>query len=769
VDITNDMPPRRLGEVSQPNPQNQGGGGGGDGTGATAAGHNGDALHPRLQAVIVVGRHYGLELDPAEYSSRDGATTPSAASLSAWVQDSGLWARAVRMKWRSLMRFRDGAPIVLLLKDGTAALLTGVNTEQNVVHLKDPRAPESNPQVAVDELRLQEVWDGEALLIRANRGITEADAPFSIRWLAQVVLTERGALRDLGIASFTLSLLVIAPPLLVMVVINRVMVYQSLSTLALLSVIVVVLVAYETLLTYSRHLIIAVLAVRIDTKLNLHVFNRLLRLPIDYFERHQSGDTIHRVNQIYKVRDFMTGKLLQTALDFMTLFVVLPILFFLSSTLTWLVIAGACVLAIIILIFIGPVSRAVSQLIQAEINKSVAITETVFGVRTIKSLALEPQRKDLWDERVADVAKWRLRVAHITNWPETLSTPVERFMWMGVILIGAYLAVYDVSGYMVGSLMAFMMLSRRVGQPLAGAAKLTQDYLEVKTSIGLAAQVLNRPMEGNSGAGGLRPKFAGAISFEDVTFTYPGSQTPALSKVSFSIPAGTMLGVVGRSGSGKSTITRLLQGINREYSGYVKIDGSDLREINLRYLRQSFGVVLQDNFLFRGSVRDNIISGRPGLTLEDVVRAARLAGAEEFIERMPQGYETYIEEGSPNISGGQRQRLAIARAVITDPRMVMLDEATSALDPESEALVNANLQRIARGRTMIIVSHRLSSLTDCDLTLVLERGEVADLAPHHVLLERCAVYRTLWAQQNRHLDQQGSRHAAIAPTLAQGD
>ena len=199
-----------------------------------------------------------------------------------------------------------------------------------------------------------------------------------------------------------------------------------------------------------------------------------------------------------------------------------------------------------------------------------------------------------------------------------------------------------------------------------------------------------------------------------------------------------MLGLVGRSGSGKSTITRLLQGINRDYSGYVKIDGADLREINLRHLRSSFGVVLQENFLFRGSIRENILAGRPGLTLDDAVRAARLAGAEEFIERMPNGYETYIEEGSPNLSGGQRQRLAIARALITDPRILILDEATSALDPESEALVNANLLRIARGRTMVIVSHRLSSLTECDQILVLEKGKVMDCRAAHASCSNAA-------------------------------
>jgi ABC-type bacteriocin/lantibiotic exporter with double-glycine peptidase domain len=235
--------------------------------------------------------------------------------------------------------------------------------------------------------------------------------------------------------------------------------------------------------------------------------------------------------------------------------------------------------------------------------------------------------------------------------------------------------------------------------------------------------------------------------------------------VSFDIPPGTMLGLVGRSGSGKSTITRLLQGVNREYAGAVKIDGCEMREINLAHLRRSLGVVLQDNFLFRGTVKENIISGRPGLTLEDAVRAARLAGAEEFIERMPQGYDTWIEEGSSNISGGQRQRLAIARALINNPRILILDEATSALDPESEALVNANLVRIGKGRTMVIVSHRLSSLVNCDLIMVLDQGNMIDIAPHHVLVERCSIYRTLWNQQNRHIA--GAQVAA--PALEQGE
>ncbi len=726
-------------------------------------------MHPRLLAVMMAARYHGIELDPNEYRGTAGDTSPSAASLSAWAQGSGMWARAVRLRWRHLMGFGNTGPVVLLFTDGSAGLLSGVNTEHKVVLIKDPRGPEGDPPVPVDQMRLAEVWTGEAVLLRASRGYAEIDAPFSLRWLASLVLQEKRSLRDIGVASLTLSFLTIFPPLIVMTVIDKVLTHNSYSTLTLLAVILGIGIVYETFLGYGRRLIILVVGTRIDAKLNLHVFNRLLRLPLDYFERHPAGETMYNISQIHRIREFLTGKLLTAFLDLMTLCVLRPFLCWLNAPLAWVVLACACVIMMILLAYLRPLAIVFGRVVMAETNKQSALGETIFGIRTVKSLALEPQRKTLWDERVAEAGKWRLAFGKLSNWPQTLATPVERFMWMGTILLGAYWAMIDTTGYGVGALFAFMMLSMRVAQPLVQLARLTEDYQDVAAAVGQAASVLNRPLEANAASGGMRPRFAGEITFDDVTFTYGGTKIPALDRISFQVPAGTMLGIVGRSGSGKSTITRLLQGINRDYSGFLKIDGADLREINLRHLRQSFGVVLQDNFLFRGSIRDNILAGRPGLTLEDAVRAARLAGAEEFIERMPNGYETYIEEGSPNLSGGQKQRLAIARALIHDPRILILDEATSALDPESEALVNANLLRIARGRTMVIVSHRLSSLTECDLILVLEKGKVMDIAPHRVLLERCSVYRQLWAQQNRHLESQGPRHAALVPTLVQGD
>ena len=332
--------------------------------------------------------------------------------------------------------------------------------------------PPTSEATAVDQLRLSEVWTGEAVLVRASRARVAADAPFTLGWIAALVRQETRAFRDIGIASLTLSILTILPPLIVMSVVNKVLQFNSVSTLVLLSAVIGVVFIYETLLSHARRLIVNVVGARLDTRLNLHVFSRLLRLPLDYFERHPAGETMYHLAQVYRIREFLTGKLLTTFLDLVTLAVLLPVLFLVNATLAWIVLVCAAVIALIILAFLRPLRRLYERVVDAETWKSAALGETVVGIKTVKALGLEPQRKALWDERVAEAGKARLAFGQLASWPQTLATPVERVMVLGTLLIGAYLAMNDPTGYMVGGLFAFMMLSQRIAQPLVGLARL---------------------------------------------------------------------------------------------------------------------------------------------------------------------------------------------------------------------------------------------------------------------------------------------------------
>jgi ATP-binding cassette subfamily B protein len=318
-----------------------------------------------------------------------------------------------------------------------------------------------------------------------------------------------------------------------------------------------------------------------------------------------------------------------------------------------------------------------------------------------------------------------------------------------IIVMGAQ-QVFDQT-MTVGALIGFQMITGRVTGPLISIVGLVNDYQETVLSIKMMGEVMNRPSEGRATAGGLRPELAGEVAFDNVTFRYPGSSINALDRASFTIPAGKVVGIVGRSGSGKSTLTKVIQGLYTIQEGVVRFDRTDAREMELAHLRRQIGVVLQENFLFRGSVRDNIAMAKPESTFEQIVAAAEAAGAAEFIERMPQGYNTLLEENAANLSGGQKQRLSIARALLTNPRILILDEAASALDPESEAIFMNNLTRIAVGRTVIMVSHRLSTLVNAHAILVMQQGKLMDSGRHEELVARCETYQQLWNQQTSHI------------------
>jgi ABC-type bacteriocin/lantibiotic exporter with double-glycine peptidase domain len=726
-----------------------------------------DETTARITAVVQLARYHGVELDPEALRLTEGTALPAPATLVEWLKEAGLWAQGSKITFRHLLGVDEPAPILLLLNDGGAALAVGRDRERQVVLLRDPLGLPDDPPMAVDELRLRRSWNGEVLLVRAARE-GEEERPFNLAMLTRLVWSDWRVLRDIAIGSIAITVLSVVPILLVMRTISTVLQYKSTNTLALVIVILVLCVAFDLLLRFGRKLLEVVLAAKLDAKLNLLIFERLVSLPIEFFERQQAGQTAYQIGQVHHVREFLTGKLMNTFIDVFMVALLLPLLFYMNATLAWTILIAAGLIAMIIALFLRPLGIMTSKVVAAEAAKGSVLVETIYGIRTIKSLALEPARSAHWDRKVANTAEAFMAAGRLSNWPESLSLPLQRYCQYGALTLGAYLALTSNNPIDIGAITGYMLLGGRVAGPLVSLATVMEDVQRARAAVAHVGDVLNRPNEKRALTQGLRPRFEGGIEFTDITFRYEGTKSPALDKINFKIPAGTMLGLVGRSGSGKSTVTRLLQGINRDYSGTIRVDGTDLREINLRHLRRNFGMVLQDNFLFRGTVRDNILVGRPGLSFEDAVQAARLAGAEEFIERLPNGYDTFIQEGSPNLSGGQKQRLAIARALVADPPVLILDEATSALDPESEALVNANLLRIAKGRTMVIVSHRLSSLLDCDLIMVLEQGRTVDIGPHRELVERCAIYRHLWFQQNRHLNPQGNSHAQ-KPVLTPGE
>jgi ATP-binding cassette subfamily B protein len=368
-------------------------------------------------------------------------------------------------------------------------------------------------------------------------------------------------------------------------------------------------------------------------------------------------------------------------------------------------------------------------------------------MRTVKALAGEPEQMMAWNSKVATAVDRHFEVGRISATGNTITSALEKLMIITVIGVGA-VDVFD-GAMTIGALVAFQMFCTRVSGPLVQIVGLIHEYQETALSVRMLGTVMDAPPERPANAVGVRPVLHGRIAFEGVRFEYPGAPQPALDGVTFTVEPGKVLGIVGRSGSGKTTLTRMIQGMAFPSAGLLRLDGVDIRQIDLAHLRRSIGVVLQDNFLFRGTIRDNICLARPDAPMEEILEAARLAGAAEFIERLPTAYDTMVEEGGSNFSGGQKQRIAIARALLGHPRLLIFDEATSALDPESEVIIQDNLAQIARGRTLLIVSHRLTSLVAADAIMVLDQGRVIDMGRHGDLLARCPLYAHLWRQQTR--------------------
>jgi len=710
--------------------------------------------HTAVQCLTAIAQHHGLQINPErlidEYALR--AEEPGNGMLLRMASEIGLKAKADKLTWSRLLAQGGVFPLMARLVSGNMVIIVGVKPGED-------GAPDQvavlNPALAnatvimVARAEFEQRWQGEVLFVKREHKFTDPHQPFGLRWFIPEILRQKAAFRDIFIAAIAMQILALASPIFFQLVIDKVLTHQSVTTLQVLAVGITMALVFDALFGFLRQTLTLAASNKIDMRLTRRVFGHLLSLPIDFFETTSAGVITRHMQQLEKIRSFLTGRLFFTALDLISLLVFIPILFSYSFKLTLIVLLFAALIGGVVLAMVPTFQRRLNALYTAEGQRQGMLVETIHGMRTVKALAIEPSQRRTWDQRSAEAITMHFRVGQISIAGNAVTDFLGKLLPVTLIVVGAA-DVFD-STLSVGALIAFQMLSGRVTQPLISLVGLVNEYQETALSVRMLGEVMNRAPEGRAGATGLRPQLDGEIRFDNVIFRYPGAQNLALNKASFTIEQGTVVGIVGRSGSGKTTLTKLIQGLYPLQEGIVRFDGIDAREIELSHLRRQIGVVLQENFLFRGTVRENLSVTKPDAPFEELVAAAVAAGADEFIERLPQGYDTILEENASNLSGGQKQRLSIARTLVARPRILILDEAASALDPESEAIFIKNLSKIAVGRTVVMISHRLSTLVNADKIMVMQQGSLVDAGRHEELLTRSDTYQHLWNQQTSHL------------------
>jgi ATP-binding cassette subfamily B protein len=705
--------------------------------------------HTTLQCLTAIAQHHGLQVNPERliHDYALSAEEPSSAMLLGMASSIGLKARLRQLTVDKLLGQKGVFPLLARMKDGNSMIVVGARVDDGgVLAVLDPMGDLGVVKM-LDPAAFQALWSGDIVFLKRTSKLTDTRQPFGLRWFIPEILQQKTAFRDIAIAAMAMNILGLASPVFFQLVIDKVLVHHSVSTLWVLAAGIGIALLFESTFGFMRQILTLWATNKIDIRLTRRTFAHLLSLPIDYFETTSAGVVVRHMQQMEKIRGFLTGRMFFTALDLTALIILLPILFSYSIKLAMIVLLFTLLISGIVAVLVPTFQRRLNDLYTAEGERQALMVETIHGMRTVKALAIEPMQRRAWDQRSANALNMHFRVGQISITGNAVTDFLGKLLPVVIIVIGAQ-DVFDQT-LSVGALIAFQMLSGRVSGPLVAVVGLINEYQETALSIRMLGEVMNRAPEGRSG--GLRPDLRGNITFDNVVFRYPGAQNNALDRATFEIKEGSVIGVVGRSGSGKTTITKVIHGLYRIQEGIVRFDGYDAREIDLPHLRRQVGVVLQENFLFHGTVRENIAATMPEAAFEDIVEAARAAGADEFIERMPQGYDTMLEENASNLSGGQKQRLSIARALLAKPRILVLDEAASALDPESEAIFINNLSRIAVGRTVIMVSHRLSTLVNADSILVMQRGQLMDAGRHEELLTRCSTYSQLWNQQTSHL------------------
>ena len=634
-------------------------------------------------------------------------------------------------------------PIILFNQENKPFVLAKVAEEQCLIQDPEKQAPE-----IISSETLLKLWNGRSLSILTKK------SKFDIRWFVPEFLKHKSLLAEVLIFSFVLQILALISPLFFQVVMDKVLVHQAFTTLDVLVFGLVITGVFEVILRGLREYQYAHTANRIDIQLGLKLVQHLLGLPLLFFKSRQVGAIVTRVRELDTIREFLTGSMFTLSVELLFMFIFIYVMSILSSTLTVIFTLSLPFYILIAWWFTPRMQVAIEeQFTHAAVNTSF-LTESISGSETIKSLAVEPKFIRRWDNQTENMVATGYSVQQLNNRSEHCVQLLQKSMSVIILWLGAseVLSLHMT----IGQLIAFNMLNSHVSQPLAKMVQLWGQYIQARVAIEKLGDVLNLPTENQSNVD--QHPIKGSVSFNNIVFQYQPNIPATIQDLSLEISAGESIGIVGTSGSGKSTLARLLLRLYTPQQGTIAIDGTPLNKFNVQQLRQDVGVVLQENYLFNKSVSENIAQAAPQASLESIISAAKLAGAHDFILKLPMGYDTILAEGGSSLSGGQRQRIAIARALLPRPKVLIFDEATSALDDESQALIQNNMQDIGRNRTVITIAHRLSTVRNCDRIIVLHKGQIVEQGTHDQLLDQGARYYQLWELQ-KELKCEGKNHA----------